>query len=308
MAIHNWPLIGPIASSLRRRLGPKVPFVWTPGRIGPRFDWLDHTHILVRDGGLAGRELELTTEILDTKANAYAALDGRQIGRAFVERDPPGKGICLWDIAVKQDYRRMGVASIMTYTIFRELLALQETAFFKIRMMRLMKPADRNVELQNVGIGVIGNRLGFTPEFDIDRLLNPDNITGVEVLPANRGFPPSFKIIVRTFPLVLIAFVLDSDSLKPVDDFDTYVKLSKDERIIYNWVRRGLIVIGNGNYWLTSAGLDRLVNHLAADEFEARVFRRRVRGCEAFLPFGRKLVDSFRRRPAFVPIPAGRPV
>jgi len=306
MALSNWPIIGPIAASLRRGRGPRTPFIWNPGRIGPRFNWLDYTHIGVLEGPLAGRELELTTEILETKANAYVSFDGKQIGRTFVERDPPGKGICLWDIAVKESFRRKGIASIMTYCIFRELLALQETAFFKIRMMRLMKPCDRNVELQNVGIGVIGNRLGFTPEFDIDKLLRPDNITGLEVLPPKGDFPPSFKVVIRTFPLVLIAFVLDQDTLKPVDDFQTYVKLMKDERVIYNWVRRGLIVIGNGNYWLNSQGLDRLVNHLAADEFEAQVFRRRVKGCEAFLPLGRKLRDSFRRRPTFVPIPAGR--
>jgi hypothetical protein len=166
----------------------------------------------------------------------------------------------------------------MTYCIFRELLAMQETAFFKIRMMRLMKPSDKNVELQNVGIGVIGNRLGFSPEFNIGRVLHPDNITGIEVLPAKGDFPPSFKIVIRTFPLVLIAFVLDQDTLKPVDDFRTYVKLSKDESIIYDWVSRGLIVIGNGNYWLRRPGLDQFVNHLATDEFEARIFRRRVRG------------------------------
>jgi len=306
MTISNWPIIGPLTSSLQRALGPKKPFIWTPGRIGPRFDWLDYTHIRVLEGPLVGQDIELVTEILETKANVYASLNGKQIGRTFIERDPPGKGICLWDIAVKQEFRRKGIASIMTYCIFRELLALQEVAFFKIRMMRLMKPADRNIELQNVGIGVIGNRLGFIPEFDIDKLLHPDNITGLEVLPSKGDFPPSFKIVIRTFPLVLIAFVLDQDTLKPVDDFATYAKLLKDERVIYNWVRRGLIVVGNGNYWLNSEGLDRFVNHLATDEFEARTFRRRIKGCEAFLPLGRKLRDSFRRRPTFVPIPAGR--
>jgi hypothetical protein len=76
---------------------------------------------------------------------------------------------------------------------------------------------------------------------------------------------------------VLIAFILDQDTLKPVDDFRTYVKLSKDERTIFDWVERGLIVVGNGNYWLRRNGLDQFVNHLATDEFEAKVFRRRLR-------------------------------
>jgi GNAT superfamily N-acetyltransferase len=232
----------------------------------------------MQDGKLAGRELELKTEVLDAKANVYISVDGKQVARTYIERDPPGKGIVLWDIAVKEQYRRQGIASIMTYVGFRELLSIQETAFFKIRMIRLMKPGDKNIELQNVGIGVIGNRLGFTPEFNVDKILRPDNVTGLEILPPKGDFPPSFKIVIRTFPLVLIAFVLDADSLKPVDDFRTYVKLSKDESVIFDWVRRGLIVIGNGNYWLRRDGLDQFVNHLATDEFEAKVFRRRVRG------------------------------
>lgn len=271
-------LVRAVGSFIGRALRRTPRFVWHPGRVGPRFRTLGPDLIRILDGDLAGRELALKTELLPTKAQVYASLDGRQVGRAYVERDPPDRGIILWDVAVKEGFRRKGIASIMVCRIFRELLAHQRVGTFRIRMIRLMKPADRNIELQNVGIGVIGNRLGFTPEFNLKRLLKPANVTGIEVLPAKNGFPPSFKVVIRTFPLVLIAFVLDPDSHRPVDDFRTYVRLMKDERTIYDWVGRGLIVIGNGNYCLRSAGLDRFADHLATDEFEARVFRRRVRG------------------------------
>lgn len=230
------------------------------------------------DGRLAERRLGLRTEILDARAGVYVSLDGRQIARTYIDRDPPGKGIVLWDIVVKEQYRRQGIASVMTYVGFRKLLSIQETAFFKIRMMRLVKPGDKNVELQNVGIGVIGNRLGFTPELNVDNILRPDNVTSLEILPPKGDFPPSLKIVLRTFPLVLIAFVLDAHSLKLTDDFRTYDKLASNESLIFDWVRRGLIAIGNGNYRLRRNGLDQFVNHLATDEPEARVFRRQVRG------------------------------
>ncbi len=266
------------SSFFRRTFIREPEFVWRPGRIGPRFEWLDHGTVRILDGPLKGKDMEIVTEIKEKTASVFSSVEGRRIGRTYIERDPPGKGIVLWDIAVQESYRRMGVASIMAYVIFRELLSTQQTATFKIRMMRLMKPADRNIELQNVGIGVIGNRLGFTPEFNIERLLRPANIVDLSVLPSHGSFPPSFKVVIRTFPLVLIAFVLDPDTLKPVDDFRTYIKLTKDERIIWSWVRKGLIVIGNGDYWLRKGGLDQFVNHLATDEFEAKVFRRRIRG------------------------------
>ncbi len=278
MGLSQWPIIGPAAPLLRRAFVKEPPFVWRPARIGPRFEWLDYAHVRMLDGRLAGRKLGLRTEILDARAGVYVSLDGRQIARACIDRDPPGKGIVLWDIAVKEPYRRQGIASVMTCVGFRKLLSIQETAFFKIRMMRLMEPGDRNVELQNVGIGVIGNRLGFTPEFSVDKVLRPDNVTSLETLPPKGDFPPSLKIVLRTFPLVLIALVLDADSLRLTDDLRTYDKLANDESLIFDWVRRGLIVIGNGNYRLRRNGLDQFVNHLATDEPEARIFRRRVRG------------------------------
>ncbi|MCX6843241.1 MAG: hypothetical protein NTX53_13265 [candidate division WOR-3 bacterium] len=278
MGISQWPIIGPVAPLLRRAFVKEPPFAWRPARIAPRFEWLDYAHIRMLDGRLAERRLGLRTEILDARAGVYVSLDGRQIARTYIDRDPPGKGIVLWDIVVKEQYRRQGIASVMTYVGFRKLLSIQETAFFKIRMMRLVKPGDKNVELQNVGIGVIGNRLGFTPELNVDNILRPDNVTSLEILPPKGDFPPSLKIVLRTFPLVLIAFVLDAHSLKLTDDFRTYDKLASNESLIFDWVRRGLIAIGNGNYRLRRNGLDQFVNHLATDEPEARVFRRQVRG------------------------------
>jgi hypothetical protein len=164
----------------------------------------------------------------------------------------------------------------MTVHVFRELLKLQQQATFAIRMVRILKPGDKDVELQNMGMGVIANRLGFTPEFDLERILRPGNITDVDIIPDRPGFPPAFKITVQTFPLVLIAFVLDQDTHKPVDDYQTYVKLARDERTIRDWVRRGLIVISNGNYLLRRDGIGSFLNHVASTPEEAQEFRRKV--------------------------------
>lgn len=255
-----------------------VEYQWRPTPIGPRFQWLDRTHIRVRERELAGQEFELATEVDDTTANAYLAQHGKRIGQTCIERDPPGKGVILWDIAVKEDYRRKSLASIMTYCIFRELLLLQDISTFRIRMMRLIKPADKELELQNIGIGVIGNRLGFTPELDIERLLSPDNVTGVELIPARHGFAPGLKISITTYPLVLIAFILDRDTMKPVHDPDTYLRLLPQQKAVHEWVESGLIVIGNGDYWLRPAGIDRFLDCIAIDAAEADRFRKRIQG------------------------------
>ncbi len=265
--------------SLGSLLGPSPRnLVWTPARIGPEYEWFSPAHIRVLEGELAGQEFELVTEIKDDAASVFMYYYGQRIGQTYVERDPPGRGVVFWDIGVKEEFRRKGLASIMAVHVFHELLKQQDKATFKIRMVRLLKPGDKDVELQNMGMGVIANRLGFTPELNIERILAPGNITSIDVIPARPGFPPAFRFDVRTFPLVLIAFVLDRDTHKPVDDFRTYVELSKDERVVHDWVRRGLIVISNGNYWLRRSGIGLFLNHIAASQEEAKEFAVKVVG------------------------------
>ncbi|MEO0077551.1 MAG: hypothetical protein ABIK86_00925 [candidate division WOR-3 bacterium] len=268
-----------LSSSLGRLFGPSPRnLVWTPARIGPKYEWFSPAHIRILEGELAGQEFELVTEVKDDAASVFMYYYGQRIGQTYVERDPPGRGVVFWDIGVKDEFRRKGLASIMTVHIFRELLRRQDKATFKIRMVRLLKPGDKDVELQNMGMGVIANRLGFTPELNIERILAPGNITSIDVIPARPGLPPAFRFDVRTFPLVLIAFVLDQDTRKPVDDFRTYVELSKDEQVIHDWVRRGLIVISNGNYWLRRSGIGLFLNHVATSPEEARAFAAKVVG------------------------------
>jgi GNAT superfamily N-acetyltransferase len=268
--------------SMRELFGGKrstaADYVWQPRQFGPKFEWITPVHFRVISGPLTGEEFEFATELAVTTANGYLYFYGQCIGQVFIERTPPGKGIILWEMAVKPEFRRKGLAAVMTRCIFRELLKQQATAFFKIRMVRLLKPGDKDVEMQNVGMGVIANRLGFVPELDIDRILRPSNITGIEVLPAKGDLPPGFKIVVKTFPLVLIAFVLDPDSKMPVDSYPTYIELSKDERVIHDWVRRGLIVISNGDYVLRDTGIARLVDSIADNDAEGREFRAKISG------------------------------
>jgi len=265
----------PVSSFFKKR---RKLYDWQPKPFAPKLEWVGPAHVRLLEAPLKGEQFELATEIEEKVASVHLYYYGQCIGQTFVEREPAGKGVVFWDTGVKEQFRRKGLASLMTWHVFRELLRVQETAFFKIRMVRILKPGDRDVELQNMGMGVIANRLGFTPELDIERILGPDNIDGIEILPARGDVPPGFKIVVKTYPLVLIAFVLNPDTLKPVDDFRTYVELSKDERVIHDWVRRGLIVISNGNYWLREDGLDQFVDRLATSAEEAQEFRAKVRG------------------------------
>jgi len=127
-----------------------------------------------------------------------------------------------------------------------------------------------------VGMGVIAARFGFTPEMNVARVLAGNNITGIEPIPPDRGFPPAIRLSLKTDPLVVIAFILSPDTLRPIPDYRTYIDVKADDWQIVNWAREGLLCV-NGNYCLRESGFNRFVNALAVDYDEARRFRSRLR-------------------------------
>jgi hypothetical protein len=252
--------------------------IWRPRRIGPRFRWLDHDTIKLVDGKLAGQDFGLTTDIQRTTAELVLTQGNERVGEVSIERNPPGKGVVLWDIGVREQLRCNGLAAIMTWCVFREMVLAQEASTFRIRMVRTLKPGETGAEVQNVGIGVIAARLGFEPELDLQQELDHRNVTGVDIIEKQPNTPPGLRIMVKSEPLVLIAFVLNPETMKPLSDDTMYVELRKDRELMKDWALSGRLVITNGNYCLRRAKAERFADILATDAEEARLFRARVRG------------------------------
>ncbi len=266
------------SGALTRRLsGRAATFNWEPAKIGPRFEWLEYDTIRIREGGLAGKILGVKTEISRHSATVSLYDEKNQIGIVSIERDPPGKGIILWDAGIKERYRQNGLAAIMTWIIFRELLTVQDVATFRIRMVRSLKTGDNGTEIQNVGMGIIAVRFGFTPELNLRQILTVENITGIEILPPMNGNPPALKVSLNRDPFVLVAFVLNPDTMKPTNDFRTYLELKRDDLVIHEWAERGALVV-NGNYLLREPQVNHFVNRIAVSETEAVIFREKIRG------------------------------
>jgi len=263
--------------TVRNRTKSDRLFTWEPAKIGPCFEWLDHDNIRILEGGLKGRTFGLQTDIRQTIAVITLHENGHWVGEVDIERNPPGRGIILWDAGVREDLRGNGLCAIMTYCIFRELLLVQREAFFKIRMVRLLKTGSAETKTQNIGMGVIAARLGFTPELNLERLLRYENITQIEVLPGANGQPPGLKIDLRVDPLTIVAFILSPDTMRPTASLRTYLEIKNDDQRLRDWAAQGLLFI-NGNYCLRTARIDHFVNRLACDEPEALLFRQRVRG------------------------------
>ena len=253
------------------------PQNWIPHRIGPRFAWLDHDHILIIDGPLSERKFHLTTDIQRDKASLWLREDGSFVGKAHIERTPPGEGIVLTNVAVGQRFRRSGMAAIMTWCVFRELLEMQESATFRIRMPRAERPGTETSGIRNVGISVIAARLGLRPELPVEEIVHADNVAGISALPGDLDNPPALKILLRTYPFVLVALLLSRGTMRPLSDYRTYLQLKHDANRIQDWLRRGLLFV-SGNYCLRESGVRRFVNALATDKDEAVLFGCKVRG------------------------------
>ena len=276
MATNRSTDIG-LADALGRQ-GESTTTIWRPRRIGPRFRWLDHDTIKLVDGALAGQGFGLTTDIQRTTAELVLTERKERVGEVSIERNPPGKGVILWDIGVRERLRGNGLAAIMTWCAFREMVLAQETSTFRIRMVRSQNVGEEGTEVQNVGIGVIAARLGFEPELDLQQALDSRNVTGVDIIEKYLDAPPGLRIMLRSDPLVLIGFALNQDTLKPLSEDSMYVELRKDRDLMRDWALSGRLVISNGNYCLRRAKAERFADILATDAEEARLFRARVRG------------------------------
>jgi hypothetical protein len=202
--------------------------------------------------------------------------DEKFAGMVRIERSPSGKGVILSNAVVGLRFRRGGLAAIMTWCAFRELLARQESATFRIRMVRSVKPRATDTEVSSIGVGVIAARLGLRPELPIERLVHEDNVVAITALPGNNDSPPSIRISLRSYPFVLVAVVLSQSTMKPLTDIRSYQELSRDGRQIQSWLHQGLLLVGE-DYCLGQSGIERFVNAMATDDEEAAQFRSKIR-------------------------------
>ncbi|MCX8014606.1 MAG: hypothetical protein N2748_01175 [candidate division WOR-3 bacterium] len=252
---------------------PKISF--SPKRLGPTFNVIDN-QLQIYDGPLAGSVFELEQEITESQMRLFLKQNNTIVGRALADRNPRTGEVTYWDVMVAEHLRMKGLASVMTKYLIRELLFIQKKFQFLIRMIKLFRPTDTTIKLQNVGIGVIAQRLGLLCEFNLPKVLNPANIQKIEVLPPDGIFPPSYKIVLHTYPYVLIGFIVDPKTQKPISEYETYIKMIENKEIVEEWIANKTIVIGNGNYILKKTSVEQFVNCLANNEREANSFYAKI--------------------------------
>jgi|UniRef100_A0A7C3Z2V0 hypothetical protein len=252
-------------------------FYFSPQPLGPKFEWVSPDRIRVLEGFFENKIFRVISEIAPKEAHFFLELDGKVVGKVDLERNAPEATIVLWNIVVEKPLRHKGLASILTFISFRELLRLHNQASFFIRMVRLIKPSEKEIRAQNVGIGVIAKKLGFSPEYNLPQLLLEKNIVEITPLPAFEDMPPAYRIVLRSYPLVLVSFLVDPKTSHPFDESNPIYRSVITPDVAQVWLSNGMIIIGNGNYILKREGLNRMINHLARNEEEAKIFFRKIK-------------------------------
>lgn len=245
--------------------------------LGPVFEQLSGDMIRIQEGELAGQEFKLSTAVTDDEAHVFLHQNDRQIGHCDLQLKSQDATVSLWNIIVEEKLRHKGLASMMTFVGFRRMLELYRSASFAIRMVRLIKPSDRITKIQNVGIGVIARKLGFSPEYNLEALLRQRNIQLIELIRSDGIMPPGYRIVLRIFPLVLIAFLVDPVTNRPFPDGHRIYNSLVTPENAETWAKEGMIIIGNGNYMLRREGLQETINHLATTPTEAAIMARRIK-------------------------------
>ncbi|MEO0099555.1 MAG: GNAT family N-acetyltransferase [candidate division WOR-3 bacterium] len=258
---------------------PVLPkdFYFSPQPLGPKFEWISQDRIHILEGFFQNKVFRVLSEIGPKEAHFFLEWEGKIVGKVDLERNAPEATIVLWNIVVEKPLRHKGLASLLTFIAFRELLRLHNQASFFIRMVRLIKPSDKDIRVQNVGIGVIAKKLGFSPEYNLSQLFAQKNIVEITPLPAFEDMPPAYRIVLRSYPLVLVSFLCDPKTSHPFDELNPIYKSVITPDVAQVWLSNGMIIIGNGNYLLKKEGINRMINHLARNEEEAKIFYQKIK-------------------------------
>lgn len=243
--------------------------------LGPRFVWLKTPNqIKITEGKFANFVFQTVFKIEPTKTTLTLKLEDRIIGTVHAEYEPVKRRTTLFDAYIQNDFQMQGLASLMVHLLFRGQLLYTETKNFDIRMV--MKASGEKEVIENVGMGLIALKLGFVPTLNCSEILTNNNVSSVDIVPADGNYPFGYKIALRSSPWTIIFVILDPVTHKPIKDLSAYEHFIRPEDLV-ELVKTNRAVLGNIDYILNPNSIEQFVAYIAESEEEFNQFLKKLK-------------------------------
>jgi GNAT superfamily N-acetyltransferase len=242
---------------------------------GPVYTWESEDNIIINERTSQEQVFYIEKSFTDHTADIILYQQGKRIGHCLAEYEKNSL-IEVWDIVVDEQYQGKGLAELMAKILLRELLFLQKTTKIKFRVITLFKPEEKEIQMRNLGIGIIVYKLGMTCEYDLKEFIMHNNITNIDCLAPTSHLPPAYKFSLNIFPYTLIVVLMNEDTERPLTDYDVYLKLRSQLDVILTFILKHQVIVGNANYYLEYDMIDLFVSRLASNQTDAAMFKSKI--------------------------------
>jgi len=246
-----------------------------PLPFGPAFTWESENNIIINERTSKEQVFNIEKNFTDRTADIILYEQGKRIGHCLAEYEKNSL-IDVWDVVVDEHYHGKGLAELMVKILLRELLFLQKTTKIKFRMITLFKPEEKEIQMRNLGIGIIVYKLGMTCEYDLKEFIMQNNIINIDCLAPTCNLPPAYKFSLNVFPYTLIVVLMNEETERPITDYDIYLKLHSQLDIILTFILKQQLIIGNANYYLEYEMIDLFISRLASNQTDAAMFKSKI--------------------------------
>jgi hypothetical protein len=249
-------------------------------QFGPRCEFNGANELRVLQGELLGQGFGLRIETRGRETTIDLICEGHSIGQCAIHYNHWTRRITLWNIMLDEQWRGKGLASVLTGFGFRTMLTRHGPASLAFREVRLIDPNQAVASFKNIGIGLIAHQLGFEPDGDLGRMLRIENVESVELVSAKNGLPPGYMFMLKSAPHALAVFLIDPATGKPCTSGHRIYNSVITGEVIRHWLGQRMLVVGDANYILRSAGISDTIAHLAESETEAQSLAKLIRPAE----------------------------
>ncbi|MEO0080487.1 MAG: hypothetical protein ABIK44_07415, partial [candidate division WOR-3 bacterium] len=125
--------------------------------------------------------------------------------------------------------------------------------------------ASDEIQLRNIGIGVIAVKLGFVPKPEFARSLA--SVKSVQLIEPTAATPPGYLLHLNSLPGIAVALYVNPETGRPVTDVAAYRRFLNPGELF----RKALAVealIGNIDYTLARGNISRFARHIADNQQE----------------------------------------